>query len=437
MSENLHKIIIVGGGAGGLELATRLGDKLGKQKNAHITLVDKNRTHLWKPLLHEVAAGSMDSNDHQLDYLAQARWHNFTFICGAMDNLNRSKKQIAIAPILDIEGKEIIPRRVLGYDTLVMAVGSITNDYGVPGVTEYAFCLDETEDADRFHQHLVNACIRADFYSPEQNAKSQLHVVIVGGGATGVELAAELHSSLRLLMTYGLKNIDPARQIRIILINADSRILSALPEHLSKATTTILEKLNIEIVCNEQVIEILENAVKTKSGQTIPSDLTVWAAGIKGANWLRTLDNLETNRLNQLLVTPTLQTTKDENIFAIGDCAACPWDGRFVPPRAQAAHQQASHLFKSILLRLRRKSPEAYHYKDFGSLISLGQYSTVGSLMGFISGGSIWLEGFFARLVYVTLYKMHQYALYGFIKVLLDTLALSIKRRTDPRVKLH
>jgi NADH dehydrogenase len=438
MTQTLHQIIIVGGGAGGLELATRLGNKL-RNKKAAVTLVDKERTHLWKPLLHEVAAGSMDSNDHELDYLAQARWHHFTFVCGAMIGLNRAEQTIFIAPALDEYGNEIIPQRTLHYDTLILSVGSVTNSYGVPGVAEHAFCLDNTEQADRFHQHLVNACLRADFYSSEQSADSQLHVVIVGGGATGVELAAELHSSLRLLTTYGLKNINPERQIRIILINADTRILSALPEHLSKATTAILEKLNVEIVCNEQVVEVLPDSIKTKSGQTIPSDLTVWAAGIKGPDWLRNLDHLETNRLNQIVVLPTMQTTLDTHIFAFGDCAACPWKetNKMVPPRAQAAHQQASHLFKTILHRLDGKPALPYQYRDFGSLISLGQYSTVGTLMGFISGGSIWLEGLFARIMYITLYKMHQHALHGLIKVVLDTLALLIKRRTEPRVKLH
>ena len=111
------RIVVVGGGAGGLELATRLGDTLGKKGRAHVTLVDRSRTHLWKPLLHEVAAGSMNIHAHQLDYLAQARWHHFNFCCGALEGLDRSRREITVAPTVDERGAEVIPRRRLHYDT--------------------------------------------------------------------------------------------------------------------------------------------------------------------------------------------------------------------------------------------------------------------------------------------------------------------------------
>jgi len=140
------------------------------------------------------------------------------------------------------------------------------------------------------------------------------------------------------------------------------------------------------------------------------------------------------------VVEPTLQTTRDENIFSLGDCAACPWlgkDGVNVPPRAQAAHQQASHMVRQIKARLAGKPLKPWHYRDFGSLVSLGEYSTVGNLMGGLVGGNLWLEGYFARMMYLSLYKLHELALHGFVKVALDTLARLITRRTEPHVKLH
>ncbi|MGH8801318.1 MAG: NAD(P)/FAD-dependent oxidoreductase, partial [Casimicrobiaceae bacterium] len=152
------------------------------------------------------------------------------------------------------------------------------------------------------------------------------------------------------------------------------------------------------------------------------------------------LGGLETNRVNQLVVRPTLQTTRDDAIFAIGDCAACPWLGRegvTVPPRAQAAHQQASHMVKQIRRRLRGAPLAPWRYRDFGSLVSLGEHSTVGNLMGSLTGANLWLEGTFARMMYLSLYKMHEYALHGFWKMSLDTLARMITRRTEPHVKLH
>jgi len=437
MSE-LHHIVVVGGGAGGLELATRLGKRLGRSGRANVTLVDRNRTHVWKPLLHEVAAGSMDIHAHQLDYPAQARWHHFSFCYGALEALDRGRREISVAPVLDERGAEVIPRRALRYDTLVLAVGSVANSFGMPGVAEHAFALDSADEADRFHRRLVNACLRANYRaSPERPA--HLRVVIVGGGATGVELAAELHSTTRVLAAYGLENIDPERYLRVTLVNADSRLLAQLPERISLAAAEILEELGVAVLNGEQVVEVTASEVKLKSGKSLSTDLTVWAAGIKCADFLRGLGGLETNRSNQLVVVATLQTTRDSDIFAIGDCAACPWEGHAmpVPPRAQAAHQQASHLLGSIERRLRGKPPRPFHYRDFGSLVSFGEYSTIGTLMGFLSGKSLRVEGWFARLMYLSLYKLHLLALHGFLGVVLDSLARLLKRGTEPRVKLH
>jgi NADH:ubiquinone reductase (H+-translocating) len=433
----VHHIVIVGGGAGGLELATRLGDRLGRKRRAVITLVDRSRTHVWKPLLHEVAAGSMDIHQHQLDYLAQARWHHFTFCHGALEGLDRARREITIGAIYDERGNDLIPRRGLRYDTLVIAIGSTANSYNVPGVAEHAFALESADEADRFQRRLVNAVLRAN-YNPDA-AREGLRVVIVGGGATGVELAAELHNTTRVLAAYGLEHLDPERHVTLTLINADARILPMLPERIARATTDILHSLGVAVHCNEQVIEVTATNVRTRTGKTFPADITVWAAGIKAPDVLRELGGLETNRLNQLVVTNTLQTTRDPTIFALGDCAACPWEGHagVVPPRAQAAHQQASHLVRTLTRRLNGRPPEPWRYRDFGSLVSLGEYSTIGSLMGFISGPSIRVEGWFARLMYVSLYKQHLLALYGWWRVAMDTLARTLRRGVEPRVKLH
>jgi NADH dehydrogenase len=195
----------------------------------------------------------------------------------------------------------------------------------------------------------------------------------------------------------------------------------------------------VHVRTGARVAEVLPKGVKLASGEIIPAELVVWAAGVKAPDFLKDLEGLETNRLNQLVVLPTLQTTRDENIFAIGDCAACPWPakGGTVPPRAQAAHQQASHLVKQIRTRLDGRPLAEWRYRDFGSLVSLGEYSTVGNLMGGLVGGNLWIEGYFARMMYLSLYKMHELALHGFWKVTLDTAARLITRRTEPHVKLH
>jgi NADH dehydrogenase len=429
-----HRIIVVGGGAGGLELVTRLGDRFGRGKRARVTLVDRSRTHLWKPLLHEVAAGSMDIHAHQLDYLAQARWHHFTFTLGALAGLDRARREIVIEAVKDDEGNVILPQRRLGYDTLVIAIGSESNDFGTPGVRSHAFTIDSAWQAHLFHRRLVNACFHADF----ANDGRVLHIAIVGAGATGVELAAELHNTIRVLAAYGLEHFHPETQIRIRVLEAGPRILPGLPEYLAEETLKTLHGLGVEVRVGDPVVAVTASHVKTKSGAEIPADFVVWAAGIRAPRVLAALDGLEANGLQQLVVRPTLQATRDDDVFAMGDCAWCPWrDGKPVPPRAQSAHQEANHLLRTIERRLKGKPPTAFHYRDFGSLVSLGNYQSVGTLMGFVTGGTVRLEGLLAKLFYLSLYRLHIWALHGFWGMALDTLSRTIRRQTEPKVKLH
>ena len=433
-----HRLVIVGGGAGGLELATRLGDRLGRRGTAAVTLIDRARTHVWKPLFHRVAAGSMDVNDYQLDYLAQARWHHFRYQQGEMVGLDRATRRVHLAAVQDDEAGVIVPARSVPYDTLVIAVGSQTNDFGTPGAAAHAIALDTADEAERFHTRLLNNCLRADL-EPGDVAPGALSIAIIGAGATGVELSAELHRVVRELVAYGLDRIDPERDIRVTIIEAAPRILPALPERLAQATLRLLGRLHVTVLTGERVTEVSAEGVRTASGQFVAAGLVVWAAGVKAAEFLGSLDGLEANRLHQLLVGPTLQTTRDPSVFALGDCAACAWPGKntTVPPRAQAAHQQASHLARTLPRHIRGEPLPSWRYRDFGSLVSLGRYSTVGSLMSSITRGAVMIEGYFARLMYLSLYQMHEYALHGFIKVCLDTLVRIITRRTEPQIKLH
>lgn len=433
----LPRIVVVGGGAGGIELATKLGNRLGKRNKAHITLVDRSLTHLWKPLLHEVAAGTLDSHEDDLDYLAQARSHHFRFRLGRMAGLDRARRLVHLEPILDEERAAIVPARTLLYDVLVIAVGSMTNDFGTPGVKEHCCFLDSREQADAFQQTLLHNYLRANTQRGPLR-EGQLNIVIVGGGATGVELAAELHNTARQLAAYGFDRIEPDFDVKLVLIEAGERILSALPERLSTAAEQQLRKLGVKLHTREMVTRVTEEGVHTKSGLFIPAEMKVWAAGIKAPDFLRSLDGLETNRLNQLMVRRTLQTTRDDNIFAFGDCAHCPQPGtdQPVPPRAQAAHQQASLLVKSISALLQGKPLPEYTYRDYGSLISLSRYTTVGNLMGNLTG-DVMIEGRFARFIYNSLYKTHRIAVRGWIAVMLETLAGFITRPARPRLKLH
>jgi len=429
----LHRILIVGGGAAGLQLASRLGRTLGRRGKASVTLLDKARVHVWKPLLHEVASGSFDSETEAVELIGHARRRHYRYRIGEMIGLDRTKRQVYVAPSNDEDGRQIIPPRVLGYDTLVMAVGSLSNDFGTPGVAAHAITLDTLDQAARFNRRMINACLRANAqYEPLR--PGQLHCAIVGAGATGVELAAELHKAMRDLASYNLDAIDFDMLIKIDLIEAGPRILSALPEHLAARAEQVLRELRVNIRTGTRVTAVSADGVMLHTGEVVPAELIVWAAGIKAPDFLHGLDGLEADKINRLVVRPTLQTTRDDAVFAIGDCASCtlPGSDQPLPPRAQTAQQQADFMVKAINARLRGAPLPSFKYRDFGSLVSLADYQTLGIVFrGFK------MEGLLAKLAYRSLHKRHLLALHGVAKVALDTLAQAITRRTEPRIKLH
>ncbi|HQR69487.1 MAG TPA: NAD(P)/FAD-dependent oxidoreductase [Burkholderiaceae bacterium] len=439
MTEHAHRIVIVGGGAGGLPLAVKLGDRYGRRGPVQVTLIDQHATHVWKPLLHEVAAGRMDADAHDLDYPAIAHWHGFRFAQGTLEGLDRTAREIVVGAVRAPEGDEILPRRTFAYDTLILCIGSVSNDFGIPGVAEHAIALDMREDAERFHRRLLAACVRADARAAAGEG-AEVRIVIIGAGATGVELAAELRQTTREHAGYGLDHLDPARNIRITILEAAPRILPPLSEHLAAAATDLLQRLDIDVRASQRVIGVDTEGVRTAGGDFIPADLVVWAAGIKASAVLGTLD-LEVNRANQLVVGPSLQTTRDPAIFAFGDCAAAPWlghtAGTLLPPRAQVARQQSNLLLKSMTARLAGRPLPEFRFHDFGSLVSLGELSAVGTLMGRLIGGSMLIQGLIARAMYASLYKLHQISIHGVVRVGLDTLGRQMRGRVEPRVKLH
>lgn len=427
----MQKIVIVGGGAGGLELATQLGRKLGRRKRAEIILIDANPTHLWKPLLHEVATGALDSGIDELNYRAHGKQHGFSFQIGRMSGLDRDNKAVVLEPMLDDQKEIVLPERTVNYDTLVLAIGSVTNDFGTKGAAEHCIFLDSRRQAERFHRVLLNEFLRC---SNRENPEP-LRIAIVGAGATGVELSAELYNTAEVMASYGLRNVSPD-QLKVSLIEAGERILPALPPRLSSAATKELEALGVDVETSTMITEVTDQGFMTKEGNLIPAVLRVWAAGVKAPEFMATL-GLETNRANQLVVNASLQTS-DDNIFALGDCCSVlHTDGKPVPPRAQAAHQQASHLIKTLYAHHQGKPMPEFVYRDKGSLVSLSRYSTVGSLMGNLTRGSLMIEGRLARLVYVSLYRLHQVALHGYWRTLLLSLVGHINKVIRPRLKLH
>ena len=435
MAENnneKHKIVIVGGGAAGLELDTSLGLKLGKKGLAEVTLIDAASTHIWKPLLHEVAAGTLDESE-QVEYLPQGHRNHFHFRLGKMEGLDRKKKEIYVSPTLSDSGEELIPGRTFNYDTLVMSVGSVSNTFNIKGVAEHCLFLDTTSQAFKFQKQLFESYLKSYIGKDSANVKP-LSIAIVGAGATGVELAAQLHEVTNVLAIYGL---NEKSTVKLTIIEAATQLLPALPIKLATATQQQLVSLGVDLKMGRRVTEITREGITTHDGEFIEADLKVWAAGIKAPDWMKDLDGLETNHINQLVVDSTLKTN-DDDIFAMGDCAACVWEGHNsnVPPRAQAAHQQASTLCKSIVNRLKGRHLVNFVYYDYGSLVSLGKYTTVGNLMGNLMG-TVSIGGFIAKVVYLSLYKMHQVAIHGYFRTAMLTLSNAFRRSVYTKIKMH
>ncbi|MYM61888.1 NAD(P)/FAD-dependent oxidoreductase [Pseudomaricurvus sp. HS19] len=423
------RILIVGGGAGGLPLATRLGKRLGKKGLADITMVDSGSVHVWKPRFHEVATGAIDSDLDAVDYRAHARLNHYSFELGTLTAVDRAEKRITLAPILSSSGDTVLPERSLDYDILVLSIGSHGNDFGTPGVREHCLFLDSREQADRFHERFLNTCMAANYSS------AVIEIAIVGAGATGVELAAEIHHAVDMLKLYGHQHLDRSK-LRVHLIEASPRILPPLNESIAKAAHTQLEAMGVIVHTGTMVKEATAEGFVTSEGEVIAAELLVWAAGIKAPEILTTL-GLETNRVNQLVVSQELRTT-DPYIFAFGDCCACPdGHGKNVPPRAQSAQQMAITLARNLEHLIGMKPLQPFVYRDRGSLVSLSSFTSVGNLMGNLRGSNFFVEGWLARMMYISLYRLHQAALYGWPRTLMLLLAGRFNRLVRPRMKLH
>lgn len=430
------EIVIVGGGAGGLELACKLGRKLGPSK---VTLVDSRLYHIWKPSLHEVAAGTLDIHQEGLSYQMLAHDNGFNFVFGPMTALDAAVKTITVGAIVAAtDNDEVLPERRIHYGSLVLAVGSTSNYFGVPGAQEHTISLNATEDAERFRLRMLRLMLAAEQDHVEGKGTG-LDVVIIGGGATGVELAAELREASGAYVTYGFDQLDVKRDVRITILEGAPRVLAPLPEKVSTAANDLLGKRGIRVVTDCRVTRIERDKVTDKEGNVYPANLCVWAAGIKAPDLLATL-GLPTAKGGQVEVDAHLRVKGATDIYALGDCAACvDGNGNAVPPRAQAAHQQADYLVTSFVRKAKGQAPQdrPYEYRDYGSLVSVGRDTSVGSLMGSLRGASWFVQGTMARLMYTSLHLMHHRAVLGTMRTGVLALARFLVRRATPLVKLH
>ena len=422
-------IVVVGGGVAGLILATRLGDLLGRRGKARVSLVDRSWIHVWKPMLHTFAAGTSNIYQQQVAYVAHARAHHFEYVPGQLDAIDRTARRIRLAPLL-ASSEVVAPARELDYDLLVLAFGSRANDFGTPGVVEHCHFIDSQDQADAF-----NARLRAHVARSLAQGDN-IDIGIVGGGATGVELAAELSRMVELASGYG--KADIRRRLRVTLLEAGPRILGAFPEKVSTSVKSQLRELGVDVRTGVKVVAADPKGYLLEGGERVPAALKVWAAGIR-ASCSFNQSGLELNRVGQVVVEPNLLAKGEQHIFALGDCASLVPEGeqRSLPWTAQVANQQALHLVRHLPVWLRKGKPvPPFSFRDFGALVALSEYNAFGTLgrFGFFKGGFI--KGRFAQVSHALLYRRHQLSLHGPFRAALLWLAERINALVQPSIRI-
>lgn len=427
---SIPRIVIVGGGIGGMLLATRLGRRLGRRGTADVCLVDREFTHVWKPLLHTIAAGTRDVHQQRVQFLAHASRNGYRFEPGELLGVARHARYVSIGPLRDVTGAIAVGPRELPYDLLVLALGSGANDYATPGVREYAYFIDNQAQAEAFNQALRLHLLRAALHDTD------IRIAIVGGGATGVELAAELSDLTEQASSLGDGYLR--QRLRLTLYEGGPRILAAFPEKIAEASSQILRELGFTLRTSVRVQGLSEGSVLLEGGQAEPADLVVWAAGVKAPSALARIAGLSLNRLHQVEVTASLQASLDERIFAIGDCASLrlPNAERALPPTAQVAAQQAEHLARHIERALLGEPMPPFRYRDQGVLVSLGKYSAYGTLgtAGLYPG--YFIRGRLAQLGHAWLHRRHQASVLGWSRAPLAWLAEATNAWAHPPIRL-
>lgn len=440
-----HHIVIVGGGAGGLELAARLGKHFARSPQIRITLIDQRLTHIWKPLLHEIAAGTLHPHQEEIHYYAHATSHHYQFILGQLEQIDPPRHSITLRKTQTSTEKVTYQR--LHYDTLFLAVGSVSNDFATPGVKQYCHSLDNANDAQAFQQQMLQFYLDAQDPTWIQNSTHSaphspipsnlisdkgLHIAIIGAGATGVELAAELVQAKNTYNQYGLNNIPP-EYVKITLIEAAERILPALSTTISAHSQRQLQHLQVKIITAKKVAKVDDQSVYFSDGSHIPAQLKVWTAGIRAPSILKKLNGFPTDAIGRLEVYATLQTKADPDIFALGDCAHCQLDAHApaLGPRAQVASQQATFLLEATKARLAGRALPMFHFFDRGALISLSPKEAVGELLG------MRVHGLLAKILYLSLYRIHQMHISSCRRAVLMSIKDFVTRKVTPKIKLH
>ena len=438
------RIAIIGGGAGGLELAIRLARLTRHGRRARVTLIDRLPTHTWKPRWHEIAVGLLVEAEEAASYAVQAARHGFDFVLGEVTRLDTERREISVSavpypsgdPVAHAVGDDLLPARTLTYDRAVLAIGSTVNDFDTPGVRKHCYTLDTAEGSERLHRALLAWAARV-----KAGVQAELRVVIVGAGTTGVELAAEMRNAAGRLPE--LRSLLCADQLSLTLLEMADRPLPGSPQAVSTYARDLLSAHRVDMRFKAKVVRVTADAVEMEGGDSAPADLVVWASGVKARSLATPLQGVRLGKNDRIDVDAQLRALDAdgcvvEGLHVIGDCAAAPMDDRaVVPATAQAAHQQAALLARSLARQLRGRAALEFRYRYKGTLVSLGEGSAVGDLPSPSQSGKLEVSGLGAKLAYAALYEAHLAELHGVWRTGALALSGALRRSAQPAVKLY
>lgn len=390
--EDKKKIVILGAGFAGIYSALAIKRELGD--GAEITIVNKANHFLFTPLLHEVATGGIGHHQsvesiHQIVYKRKIK-----FLEGSVLSVD-----LAARTVQTDQGER-------SYDALVIAIGASTNFYDTPGASEHAFVLKDLSEAIAIRNHVITQFELASREKDPDVRKRMLSIVVVGGGATGTELAAELAEFSNHTLSKYYKCEFGALAAEVTLVQRGAELLPSFDEKVRSYAEKILKKKGVRILFDLKVKEVKKGSVALSNGAVIPSDTVVWTAGVKANTLLIKNAEFKKDASGRIITEPTLQVPGYPNVFALGDVAAVPGKaGTVYPMLAQIAVAEADMLGKNIARSLSGAKLEPFSYKLSGELVSLGQWEAAGTIFGIHLRGK--LAWFIWRTVYLFKFISH------------------------------
>ena len=382
-----YHIVIVGAGFGGLTTAIELGNLVGDDPSFEVTLLDRVNFHLFTPMLYQVATGLVEPGHIAYPIRNIAREHGFTF------------REVNVTGI-DLDGRRVVADDgEYPYDALVLAVGSTTNYFGNASIQEHAESLKTLRDAVHIRNRVVDAFERADVETDPEARQALLTFVVVGGGATGVELMGSLRTLIWKGMLQNYPSIDSS-DVRLIMAEGSPRVLNGFDPWMSERAAQQLRDMGVDVRVEARVTEVAPEGIQLKDGGFVSARTVVWAAGVRPSPLTNDLD-LPRGKDGRLIVDAHLRAKGRADVYVLGDCAWFPVEeegGRPAPPNAQTAVRQAPVVARNIVAGVRGSPLQRYHYANEGNLVALGQGAGVAVVKGVrLDGMAAWMlwRGFY------------------------------------------